>query len=141
MVDHVGFEPMTSSMPWRRSPSCANSPRLVHAHLKACLIRIIIALSFVNEFPQFRVITALIGNQHKRLVRPRQFERRSFPWENRPPFAVCVRPCIGKAFSIRFLRSKSFQFTAVQRAVNENRIVELSAFIGTIAVKRLDSRI
>lgn len=25
-VEHIGFEPTTSSMPWRRAPSCANAP-------------------------------------------------------------------------------------------------------------------
>ena len=25
-VEHTGFEPVTSSMPWRRAPSCANAP-------------------------------------------------------------------------------------------------------------------
>jgi hypothetical protein len=26
MVEHVGFEPTTSSMPWRRATNCANAP-------------------------------------------------------------------------------------------------------------------
>ena len=25
-VEHTGFEPVTSSMPWRRAPNCANAP-------------------------------------------------------------------------------------------------------------------
>ncbi len=29
MVDLRGFEPLTSSMPWRRSPSCATGPDVV----------------------------------------------------------------------------------------------------------------
>ena len=28
MVDLVGIEPTTSSMPWKRAPSCATGPRL-----------------------------------------------------------------------------------------------------------------
>jgi hypothetical protein len=27
MVDLVGIEPTTSSMPWKRAPSCATGPR------------------------------------------------------------------------------------------------------------------
>ncbi len=26
-VEHTGFEPVTSSMPWRRAPNCANAPQ------------------------------------------------------------------------------------------------------------------
>ena len=26
MVEHIGFEPMTSSMPWMRATNCANAP-------------------------------------------------------------------------------------------------------------------
>jgi hypothetical protein len=29
MVDLVGIEPTTSSMPWKRAPSCATGPRVV----------------------------------------------------------------------------------------------------------------
>lgn len=25
-MEHKGFEPSTSSMPWRRAPNCANAP-------------------------------------------------------------------------------------------------------------------
>ena len=28
LVDLVGFEPTTSSMPWKRAPSCATGPLL-----------------------------------------------------------------------------------------------------------------
>ena len=28
LVDLVGIEPTTSSMPWKRAPSCATGPRL-----------------------------------------------------------------------------------------------------------------
>ena len=28
MVDLIGIEPMTSSMPWKRAPSCATGPLL-----------------------------------------------------------------------------------------------------------------
>ena len=28
LVDLIGIEPMTSSMPWKRAPSCATGPRL-----------------------------------------------------------------------------------------------------------------
>jgi hypothetical protein len=28
MVDLVGIEPTTSSMPWKRAPSCATGPQL-----------------------------------------------------------------------------------------------------------------
>ena len=27
LVDLIGIEPMTSSMPWKRAPSCATGPR------------------------------------------------------------------------------------------------------------------
>lgn len=29
MVEHIGFEPMTSSMPWMRATNCANAPCVV----------------------------------------------------------------------------------------------------------------
>ena len=29
MVDLEGFEPSTSSMPWRRAPNCATGPRSI----------------------------------------------------------------------------------------------------------------
>ena len=29
MVDLVGIEPTTSSMPWKRAPSCATGPRAI----------------------------------------------------------------------------------------------------------------
>ena len=29
MVDLVGIEPTTSSMPWKRAPSCATGPRVI----------------------------------------------------------------------------------------------------------------
>jgi hypothetical protein len=28
LVDLVGFEPTTSSMPWKRAPNCAIGPRM-----------------------------------------------------------------------------------------------------------------
>jgi hypothetical protein len=28
LVDLIGIEPMTSSMPWKRAPSCATGPQL-----------------------------------------------------------------------------------------------------------------
>jgi hypothetical protein len=30
-VDLVGFEPTTSSMPWKRAPNCATGPQLATA--------------------------------------------------------------------------------------------------------------
>ena len=33
LVDLVGIEPTTSSMPWKRAPSCATGPRWGHYEL------------------------------------------------------------------------------------------------------------
>jgi hypothetical protein len=33
LVDLIGIEPMTSSMPWKRAPSCATGPRLLWEQL------------------------------------------------------------------------------------------------------------
>src|ERR1700693_429341 len=33
LVDLVGIEPTTSSMPWKRAPSCATGPLLKHQRL------------------------------------------------------------------------------------------------------------
>ena len=30
MVEHIGFEPMTSSMPWKRATNCANAPNFAY---------------------------------------------------------------------------------------------------------------
>jgi hypothetical protein len=41
LVDLIGIEPMTSSMPWKRAPSCATGPQgknLLYS-AGACLIR------------------------------------------------------------------------------------------------------
>ena|GEM_PF-3553541 len=35
LVDLIGIEPMTSSMPWKRAPSCATGP--LHTILAACM--------------------------------------------------------------------------------------------------------
>jgi hypothetical protein len=35
-VDLKGFEPLTSSMPWKRAPNCATGPRLVSLIILAC---------------------------------------------------------------------------------------------------------
>ena len=37
MVDLIGIEPMTSSMPWKRAPSCATGPRAAGMQLSYCL--------------------------------------------------------------------------------------------------------
>jgi hypothetical protein len=29
LVDLIGIEPMTSSMPWKRAPNCATGPHLL----------------------------------------------------------------------------------------------------------------
>ena len=34
-MDLVGIEPTTSSMPWKRAPSCATGPRLENGNAKA----------------------------------------------------------------------------------------------------------
>jgi hypothetical protein len=36
VVDLVGIEPTTSSMPWKRAPSCATGPRENTAALQRC---------------------------------------------------------------------------------------------------------
>ena len=33
IVEHRGFEPLTSSMPWKRATNCANAPLLVETSL------------------------------------------------------------------------------------------------------------
>jgi hypothetical protein len=38
LVDLKGFEPLTSSMPWKRAPNCATGPRgrlIVHENITA----------------------------------------------------------------------------------------------------------
>ena len=37
MVDLIGIEPMTSSMPWKRAPSCATGPHAAGMQLFYCL--------------------------------------------------------------------------------------------------------
>ena len=37
LVDLIGIEPMTSSMPWKRAPSCATGPRAAGMQLSHCL--------------------------------------------------------------------------------------------------------
>ena len=37
MVDLIGIEPMTSSMPWKRAPSCATGPLAAGLQLPYCL--------------------------------------------------------------------------------------------------------
>ena len=37
LVDLIGIEPMTSSMPWKRAPSCATGPRVAGMQLFYCL--------------------------------------------------------------------------------------------------------
>ena len=37
LVDLIGIEPMTSSMPWKRAPSCATGPRAAGMQLPYCL--------------------------------------------------------------------------------------------------------
>src|SRR5690242_13039678 len=53
MVDLVGIEPTTSSMPWKRAPSCATGP-----HRRGILTYSIVVdvVGFVKPFP-------LIGNR------------------------------------------------------------------------------
>ena len=36
-MDLIGIEPMTSSMPWKRAPSCATGPRAAGMQLPYCL--------------------------------------------------------------------------------------------------------
>ena len=36
MVDLIGIEPMTSSMPWKRAPSCATGPHAAGMQLSYC---------------------------------------------------------------------------------------------------------
>jgi hypothetical protein len=37
LVDLIGIEPMTSSMPWKRAPSCATGPHAAGMQLSYCL--------------------------------------------------------------------------------------------------------
>jgi hypothetical protein len=37
LVDLIGIEPMTSSMPWKRAPSCATGPHTTGMQLFYCL--------------------------------------------------------------------------------------------------------
>ena len=37
LVDLTGIEPVTSSMPWKRAPSCATGPRATGMQLPYCL--------------------------------------------------------------------------------------------------------
>jgi hypothetical protein len=37
LVDLIGIEPMTSSMPWKRAPSCATGPHVAGMQLPYCL--------------------------------------------------------------------------------------------------------
>jgi hypothetical protein len=37
LVDLIGIEPMTSSMPWKRAPSCATGPLVAEMQLFHCL--------------------------------------------------------------------------------------------------------
>jgi hypothetical protein len=36
LVDLIGIEPMTSSMPWKRAPSCATGPLVAGMQLSHC---------------------------------------------------------------------------------------------------------
>jgi hypothetical protein len=36
LVDLIGIEPMTSSMPWKRAPSCATGPHAAGMQLSYC---------------------------------------------------------------------------------------------------------
>ena len=36
-MDLIGIEPMTSSMPWKRAPSCATGPHAAGMQLSYCL--------------------------------------------------------------------------------------------------------
>ena len=51
LVDLVGIEPTTSSMPWKRAPSCATGPRTRDTYTSVALTSIILAhdSEIVNE--------------------------------------------------------------------------------------------
>ncbi len=37
LVEHIGFEPMASSMPWKRATNCANAPNVLYCNKKSLL--------------------------------------------------------------------------------------------------------
>lgn len=40
LVDLIGIEPMTSSMPWKRAPNCATGPLFGVQSYSACLMSV-----------------------------------------------------------------------------------------------------
>jgi hypothetical protein len=55
-VDLIGIEPMTSSMPWKRAPSCATGP-----HLEGDLI-VVYPIKFVKLWRHGKSIDNRIGS-------------------------------------------------------------------------------
>ena len=57
LVDLIGIEPMTSSMPWKRAPSCATGP-----HAEGCNSPIVsVGASFVKQTTADIVLDAGVG--------------------------------------------------------------------------------
>ena len=48
-MEHTGFEPVTSSMPWKRAPNCANAPSVVYNTTIASLCKSFFALQRVRS--------------------------------------------------------------------------------------------
>jgi hypothetical protein len=69
LVDLIGIEPMTSSMPWKRAPSCATGPRAAGMELSYCL-RLSLIRQTLFEVPQSGFQTALgFGDSREKPVR------------------------------------------------------------------------
>ena len=92
LVDLIGIEPMTSSMPWKRAPSCATGP-----HKEGCNFSILsVRAQFVNPalsnellcFPQPSVVDLIPLEMISRPEEnPHACSRSRNPW---PATPLCV---------------------------------------------------
>jgi hypothetical protein len=93
LVDLIGIEPMTSSMPWKRAPSCATGPLLG----RQVLLSGVGAAESNGNIPVYRTEPKLISR----------------PWElfHDQPVSICIRvsehsAAGGAVFTRKFGRSQ-----------------------------------
>ena len=80
-MDLVGIEPTTSSMPWKRAPSCATGPHIDNSESRRVTAFILAGKNAIVKRLSKEMITRGIGVslfEHREVVRQQRF-RRFFP--------------------------------------------------------------
>ena len=64
-MEHIGFEPMTSSMPWMRATNCANAPNYEVIRLELVERHFRFSFDFVRDTSFFVLLVTKAMKNHR----------------------------------------------------------------------------